>query len=106
MGRERFPGVEACAGVVAGGIVQEVKEGLFIGVAGQPGMGADVVLPECAQIADLPAFDGFRPGLIARVGSQLVGDGPASDAGTVGLEAEPAMELTGHRTVGGGWVGR
>lgn len=106
MGQERFPVVEACAGVVAGGIVQEVKEGLFIGVARQPGVGADVVLPECTQIADLPAFDGFRLGLIARGGSQLVGDGPASDAGPIGLEAEPAMEFTGRRTVGGGRVRR
>ena len=106
MGQERFPPIEPGAGVVTGGIVQEVKEGLFIGVAGQPSVGADVVLPEGAQIADLPAFDRFRAGLITGVGSQLVGDGPAPDAGTIGLETEPAMPFTGRRTIGGGGTGR
>ena len=57
MGKQRFAGIEAGAGVVACGVVQDVKEGLFVGVVGQPGMWADVVLPQCALLASLPAFD-------------------------------------------------
>jgi hypothetical protein len=36
MGRKRFAWVEACAGVVTGGIVQNIEQGLFVGIAGQP----------------------------------------------------------------------
>ena len=59
VGQEGFAGVEAGAGVVAGGVVQQVEQDLFVGVAGQPGVGAGVVLPEGAVVAGLPAFDGF-----------------------------------------------
>ncbi len=58
-----------------------------------------VVLPECAQIAGLPAFDGFGGGFVAGVGSQLVGDDPAAHAGAVGFEVEPAMEFAGTGAV-------
>jgi hypothetical protein len=45
-----------------------------------------VVLPERAQITDLPAFDGFGRGLVTGVRCQVVLDGPAADAGAVGFE--------------------
>ncbi len=103
MGQQGFGGIEACADIEACGVVEDVEEGLFVGVAGQPGMGAGVVLPERAQIAGLPAFDGFGCGFVTGVGSELVLDGPAADAGAVGFEAEAAMEFAGTGTVGGRW---
>ena len=85
--------IEAC------GVIQEVEEGLLVGVAGQPGMRAGVVLPERAQIPGLPAFDGFGCGFVTGVGSELVLDGPAPNTGAVGFKVEPAMEFTGTGAV-------
>ena len=99
MSQEGFGGIEACADIEACGVIQDVEEGLFVGVAGQPGMGAGVVLPEGAQIAGLPTFDRFGGGFVAGVGSQLVGDDPAAHAGAVGFEVEPAMEFAGTGAV-------
>jgi len=103
MGQQGFGGIEACADIETGGVVQQVEEGLFVRVAGQPGMRTGVVLPQRPQIAGLPAFDRFWRGLVAGVWSELVLDGPAANAGAVGFEAEAAVEFAGTGAVGGGW---
>jgi hypothetical protein len=100
VGQQGFCGVEARAGVQAGGIIENVEEDLFVGRAGQPGVGCGVVLPECAVITGLPAFDGFGGGFVAGVGSQMVFDGPAADAGAIGFEVEAAEEFAGDGAVG------
>ena len=109
MGQEVFAGIEAGAGVLARGVVQQVEQDLFAGVAGvagQPGMGAGVVLPECAIIADLPAFDWFGRGFEAGVGGPMVLESPASNTGAVGFEVEAAVQFAGGGAVGRGWFGR
>jgi hypothetical protein len=105
MGQEGFAGVEACAGVVTGGIVQNIEQRLFVGLAGQPGVGAGVVLPEGPQIAGLPAFDGFGRGFVAGVRGELVFEGPAANAGAVGFKIETAVEFAGTSAVGRGRFG-
>ena len=105
VGQKSFVGVEACAGVEAGGIVEDVQQDLFIGAAGQPGVGAGVVLPEGTVVAGLPAFDGFGGGFVAGVGGELMFDGPTTDAGAVGFEIEAAVEFAGSGAVGGRWFG-
>ncbi len=72
MSQERFSGVEVSASVKASGVVQEVQEDLLVRRARQPGMGAGVVLPESAQVTDLPAFDRFGSLFIAGVWGQVV----------------------------------
>jgi hypothetical protein len=62
-------------------------------------------LPEVAIVADLPAFDGFGGGFVAGVGSELMGAGPAPDAGAVGFEVETPVEFAGGGAVGGGRFG-
>ena len=105
VGQESFTGVEACAGVEAGGVVEDVQQDLLIGAAGQPGVGAGVVLPEGTVVAGLPAFDRFGGGFVAGVGGELMFDGPTTDAGAVGVEIEAAVEFTGGGAVGGRWFG-
>ena len=105
VGQEGFTFVEAGTGVVAGGVVEEVQQGLFGGVARQPCVWAGVVLPEGPEVAGLPAFDGFGRGLVAGVGGEFVFDGPAADAGTVGFEVEAAVEFAGGGAVGGRGLG-
>jgi hypothetical protein len=99
VGQQGFCGVEACAGVQAGGIIEDVEEDLFVGATGQPGVGCGVVLPECAVITGLPAFDGFGGGFVAGVGSQMVFDGPTADAGAIGFEVEAEEEFAGDSAV-------
>jgi hypothetical protein len=70
MGQQGFAGVEACAGVVTGGIVQNIEQHLFVGLPGQPGVGVGVVLPERAVVTGLPTFDGFGRGFVAGEGSR------------------------------------
>lgn len=105
VGQEGFTFVEAGAGVVAGGVVEEVQEALFGGGAGEEGVRGGVVLPEGTEVAGLPAFDGFGRGLVAGVGGELVGEGPAADAGAVGCKLEAAVEFAGGGAVGGGGLG-
>jgi hypothetical protein len=106
VGQEGFAWVEAGAGVKTGGIVQDVQQRLFAGLAWKPGVGAGVVLPEGPVVAGLPAFDGFGGGFVARIGGQLMGQSPAADAGAVGEEVKAAVEFAGERTVGRGRLGR
>ena len=106
VGQEGFAGVKPCAGVEAGGVVEDFQQDLLVGTAGQPGVRGGIVLPEGTVIAGWPAFDGFGRGLVAGVGGQLMGDGPAADAGAVGFEVEPTMGFTGGGTVGGRGLGR
>ena len=99
--QQGFGGIEACADIEARGVVQDVEEGLFVGVVRQPGMGAGVILPEGTQIAGLPAFDGFGCGFVAGVRSELVLDGPATNTGTVGFKIQSPVEFAGAGAVGG-----
>ena len=68
VGQEGFRRVKAGAGVEPRGVIQDLQEDLFVGVAGQPGVGRGIVLPERAVIAGLPAFHGFGGGFVAGVG--------------------------------------
>jgi hypothetical protein len=99
VGQQGFGGIEAGAGVEAGGVVEDVEENLFVGAAGQESVGCGVVLPEGAVVAGLPALDGFGRGFVAGVGSELVFEGPAADAGAVGVEVQAAMQFAGDGAV-------
>ena len=105
VGQKGFAGVKPCAGVEAGGVVEDFQQDLLVGTAGQPGVRGGIVLPEGTVIAGWPAFDGFGGGFVAGVGVELMFDGPAADAGAVGFEVEPAMGFTGRGAVGGRGLG-
>jgi hypothetical protein len=84
--REGFTVVEPSASIVTGGVVEDFQEGLLVGVAGQPGVRAGIVLPKRAVIAGLPAFDGLGRLFVARIWGELMFDGPTTDAGAVGFK--------------------
>lgn len=73
MSQEIFSVVEARADIVAGGIIQQVQQNLFVFGFWKEGVRGGVILPEGAQVADLPALDGFGLGFIAGVGCEFVG---------------------------------
>ena len=101
VGQEGFAVVEASPEVVAGGVVEEIEQDLLVRTVRQPRVRAGVVLPEGAQIAGLPAFDGLGGFFVAGVRGQLVFQCPAADAGAVGLKAQAAVEFAGGGAVGG-----
>ena len=102
MSQQGFARVEAGTGVEAGGVVEQIQQALLVGRAGQEGVGRGVVLPEGAVVAGLPAFDGRRRFFVAGVGGQLVGDGPAADAGTIRFEIQASVQFAGGGAVGRG----
>lgn len=105
VGQEVFAFVEAGPGVVTGGVVEQVQQALFGGGAGEEGVRGGVVLPEGTEVAGLPAFDRLGRGLVAGVGGELVFDGPAADAGTVGFKLKATVEFAGGGAVGGRRLG-
>ena len=105
VGQQGFAFVEACADIVARGVIQKVEQGLFVGAVGEEGVRCGVVLPKGAGVAGLPAFDGFGAGLRAGVGREVFCEGPAADAGAVGFEVETAEQFAGGGAVGRGRFG-
>ncbi len=99
MGQQRFVVIKPGAKVIAGGIIEEIQEGLFVFGVGQEAMWTGILLPESTQISDLPAFDRFGTGFVASVGSEPILDRPTTNAGAVGLKVEAAMEFAGGGTV-------
>ena len=63
-------------------------------------MRGGVGLPERAEVADLPAADGLGGLFVTGVWGEVAGDGPAADAGAVGLEIETAEQFAGDGTAG------
>ena len=106
VGQEIFGAVKACADIIASGIIQQIQQDLFVFGIGQEGVWGGVILPEGAQVADLPAFDGFGLGFMAGVWGEFVGQGPTANTGPVGFEVESAVEFAGGGAIGGGWFGR
>ena len=90
VGQEGFAGIETGTSVEAGGVVEDVEQGLLVRAARQPGMRAGVVLPKRTVVASLPAFDGLARGFVAGIWGELIFDGPAADTGAVGFEVEAA----------------
>ena len=69
-------------------------------------MGRGVILPERSVVTSLPTPDRFADLFVARVGSQLMDDGPAPDAGAMGAEVEATKQFAGYRAVRRGRLGR
>ena len=99
--RKIFGMVNACTGIEAGGVVDDVEKGIFTRVAGEPGVRRGIVLPERAEVADLPSADGFGGPFVASVRSEIVSDSPTANGGTVSLEIEAAEQFAGDGAVGG-----
>jgi len=106
VGQEGFAVVEACAGIIAGGVIQQIEQDLFVRGIGKEGVRTGIILPKRAVIPGLPAFDHFACRLGAYVRSQMILDRPTPNAGPIRFEVEPTEKFTGDSTVGGGRFGR
>ena len=92
---QRLGRVETRAGVEASGVVKNVQKHLFVRTAGEERVRRGVVLPERAEVTDLPAANRLGGLLGAGIRGELAGDGPAADAGAVGFEIQAAEQFAG-----------
>lgn len=102
MRRKVFGMVDTGTGIEACGVVEDIEQGIFTRVAGEPSVRRGIVLPERPEVADLPSADGFIGLFVVSIRSEFVSDSPSADGGTVGLEIEAAEQLAGDGAVGGG----
>ena len=63
-------------------------------------MGRGVVLPELADLLDLPAAHGLERLFVPGVGGEVVGQCPATHGGAVELESVAPMNFRGRKAVG------
>ncbi len=99
MSGERFGRVKTSACIEARGIVENVEERLFILAAREKRVRRGIVLPECAEITNLPAANGLCGRFETGIWSEVVSDGPTADSGPIGGEIEPSQKLAGDRAV-------
>lgn len=99
MSGERLGAVKTSACIEARGIVENVEEHLFILAAREERVRRGIVLPECAEITNLPAANGLCGRFETGIWSEVVSDGPTADSGPVGGEIEPSQKLAGDRAV-------
>ena len=101
MRSEVFGMVNTGTSVEAGGVVDDVEKGIFTRVSGEPSVRRRIVLPKCAEVADLPSADGFARFFKTSIRSELMGDSPSADGGAVGLEIEASEQFAGDGAIGG-----
>lgn len=103
--QKRFGRIKAGC-IEPGGVVENIEQDLFFRAAGEEGMRGGIVLPKCAEIADLPAADRLWLALETGIWSELLSDGPTADTGPVGPETKTAKQFAGNGAVGRARRGR
>ena len=105
MSQETFAWVEPNEGEKVAVVVEEFEQGRLLGLVCKPAMWRSVVLPELADLLDLPAA--HRPGafFVAGIGCQLLHEGPAADGRAIEFERMTAMHFRSGEAVGSRRVG-
>lgn len=67
----------------------------------KPAMWRSVVLPELADLLDLPAAHRLGTFFVTGIGCQVLEECPAADGGAIELEIMTAMHLRSGKAVGG-----
>lgn len=105
MSQEALARVEACEGKKAAVIVEDLEQRRLLGLVGKPAMWRSVVLPELADLLDLPATHRLGAFFVTSIGCQVVLEGPAANGGPSELELMTAMNFRSGEAVGGRRVG-
>lgn len=105
MSQESLAWVEPCEGEEAAVIVEEFEERRLVGLVRKPAMWRSIVLPELADLLDLPAANRLGTFFVPGIGSQLLSERPAADRSAIELERMTTMHFRGGEAVGGRRVG-
>ena len=81
-------------------VINDLQEGKKLVATGEPAMRGSVVLPELADLLDLPAAHRLSRGFGVGWMSQSMNQRPAADGGTVQLKPETPVDLRCGKTVG------
>ena len=93
MSQETLAGVKAREGKKAAVIVEDLEQRRLLGLVGKPAMWRSVVLPELADLLDLPAAHGLGTLFVSGIGCQVLEECPAADGGAIEFEIITAMHL-------------
>jgi hypothetical protein len=99
MGRKVFALVDAGSGDQAAMVIDEPQERRLALLAREPAMGRGVVLPELADVLDLPTADWPRRILAGTQWSQTLSQSPSADRGAMQGEVMAAEHLGSRKTV-------
>ena len=102
MRQERFARIEPHQWQQAAVVVDESEQGRLCRQGGEPAVGGGVVLPELADLLDLPAADRLSGLLVAGIGREVLGERPAADGGAVEFERVAAMDFGSGKAAGRG----
>ena len=82
-------------------VVEEFEQGRLLGLVCKPAMWRSVVLPELADLLDLPAAHRSGAFFVTGIGCQLLDEGPAADGRAIKFERMTAMDFRSGEAVGG-----
>ena len=105
MGEEGFARVESGQWQKAAVIIDEFEHRGLLGLRGQPAMWRGVVLPELADLLDLPAAHRLERLLVAGVRGEVVGQRPAAHGGAIQSQGVAAVNFRSGKAVGGRRLG-
>ena len=101
MGEEGFARVEPGQGQEAAVVVDEFEHRRLLALRGQPAVRRGVILPELADLLDLPAADRLERLLVAGVRGEIMSQRPAAYGGAVQSQGVAAVDFRGGKAVGG-----
>ena len=104
MGEEGFARVEPGQREKAAVIINEFEHRWLLVLGGQPAVGRCVILPELADLLDLPAAHRLERFFVA-VWGEMVGQRPAAHGGAVQGQIVAAVNLRSGKAVGGRRLG-
>jgi hypothetical protein len=105
MSRKVFALVDACPRDQAAMVVDESQERRLAFLAREPAMRRGVVLPELADMLDLPTADWPRRILARTEWSQTLSQSPSADCGAMQGEVMAAEHLGSRKAIRTGWDG-
>ena len=101
MSQERLARVEPRKGHDAAVVVNDFKQVQRLAPLAEPAVRRSIVLPQLADLLDLPAPHRFAWLLVFSVRGEPLPQSPAADAGAINLEVMATMRLRGREAVGG-----
>jgi len=80
-------------------VIDDLKQGQLLVALRKPTMGRGIILPELADLLDLPAANRLSLLLVLGVGSKTLSQGPSADRGAVDFKMVTTMNFGSRKAV-------